>query len=520
MKQNEIEAQKEQIQQIRLAHEKNSRKTRDDLDHVQETIEAKNEKEKNVINKELENLFELRKGFNLDCPGVLEKEQQEKRSLQLFMEDEWDKIEHFEIKLAEIELLKRKTTDKVTLDVQRQRELLDWEKDQELRDIEEQQESLLELQEQLKNAYEKSEKDFNKIKPPLEKTLKKEKEELEHIEKKIRNLGGNKAKLAESLDVEMAEEEDDLTTDESQVKKKRTSTDLSQPKSNLSASIDSYEEEKGSPVDQRFRKIENRRLSDLDDEVQRLELLRNEKTKVVTESQLALLERMNSLELYRVKIQENEEKLCELENSFKHREEKHLEKIGLCLDSMNEENETQISGFDLERDKYLNMLWSEYEEIEKAVNNSCSDLEIPNSKEKRRWEDAMRSKRKAVMEQVKNKFENIGSLQDELFVNSLAKRLKLEQDEERVLDQERKISEEIRGSMRDKEMAINKLMSQKDKFHVERDRERKLIRARLKRVSKLKSYDDLQSEETIEYLQEETKKLQETFEKVEEVESR
>lgn len=512
MKQNEIEAQKEQIQQIRLAHDRNSRKTREELHHVQDMVETKNEQDKNVINEELEQLFGLRKSFKLEYPGLDETEEHEKHVLQSFMEDEWDKVEHFEIKLAEIELSRRKTIDKVALDVQKQKELLDWEKDQELRDIEEQQENLLELQQQLKTSYEKAENDLNKVKPSLERKLNKEREELEHLEKKIQRLGGNKIKLEESLDVEMAEEEEDLNGDESQLKKQRTLT-------NLSASIDSYREEKGSHDDQRFKQ-EERRLSDLDDEVQRLELLKNEKTKIVTESQLALLERMNSLELYRVKIQENEEKLCELETIFKQREEKHLEKIGLCLENMREENDSQMSGFHIEREKYLEMLWSEYEEIDKTVSNSCRGLEIPETEEKKKWEEALSLKRKVVVDLVKNKFENIGSLQDGLFLDCLSKRLRLEQDEERVLDQERKISDEIRGSMKDKDLAMNKLSAQKDKFHVERERERKLIKSRLKRMSKLKSYDDLQSEETIEFLREETNKLQETFEKVEEVESR
>ncbi|KXJ24780.1 kinesin-like protein KIF16B [Exaiptasia diaphana] len=514
MKQNEIEAQKEQIQQIRSAHDKNSRKTREELHHVQEMIETKNEQDKNAINSELENLFGLRKTFNLEYPGLDEKEEKEKQDLQSFMEDEWDKVEHFEIKLAEIELSRRKTIDKVALDVQKQKELLDWEKDQELRDIEEQQENLLELQQQLKASHEKAENELNKVKPSLERTLNKEREELEHLEKKIQGLGGNKKKLEETLDVEMAEEEEDLNSDESQLKDQRTLTNLS----NLSASMDSYQEEKGSP-DNRFKQ-EERRLSNLDDEVQRLELLKSEKTKIVTESQLALLERMNSLELYRVKIQENEEKLCELETIFKQREEKHHEKIGLCLENMREENDSQMTGFQIEREKYLEMLWTEYEEIDKTVADSCLGLEIPETEQKKKWEEALSLKRKVVVDLVKNKFEHIGSLQDGLFLDCLSKRLRLEQDEERVLDQERKISDEIRGSMKDKELAITKLSAQKDKFHIERERERKLIKSRLKRMSKLKSYDDLQSEETIEFLREETKKLQETFEKVEEVESR
>ncbi|KAK3749991.1 hypothetical protein QZH41_000418 [Actinostola sp. cb2023] len=436
----------------------------------------------------------------------------EKETLQSFMDDEWDKIEHYEVKLAEIELMKRKTVNKVELDVQRQRELLDWEKDQELRDIEEQQENILELQEQLKSLFERAEKEFSKVQPTLEKTLSKEREELEHIEKKIRRLEGHKT----IFEVEIADEEKDLIQNENQasknvdIKRKRTSTDNSLKNSELSASMDSYDVERG---------LENRRMSELHDEVQRLELLKNEKAKIVTESQLALLEKMNSLELYRMKIQENEEKLCELENGFKEREEKHLEKIGLCLDYMREENDTQISGFDVEREKQLDMLWKDYEQIEKTVLNSCKDLEIPDSEEKQKWEDAMSSKRKLVLELVKTKFDNISSLEDELFLNCLGKRLKLDQDEERVLDQERKISEEIRGSLKDKDLAMHKLMTQKDKFHIERERERKLIKSRLKRISRLKTYDDLQSEETIEYLSEEAKKLKETFEKVEEAES-
>lgn len=492
---------------------------------VQGVIEDNDDKVKSRVSEEMDKIFNFRSEYKLDYDGAEENEENMKEELHVFMEDEWQKIEEYEVKLAEIELLRRKTLDQAELDVQRQKELLEWEKDQELRDIEEQQENLLELQEELKTSLGKAEKEYSKVIPSLEKTIKKEKEELEHIDKKIRNLGGYQVRLMRNANIEFADEEKDLSKisentgeNKSDQSSKRSSGDSSVQNAELSGSMDSLKVEKGLSLE--LPDPEQRRMSELDLEVERLVLLRKEKSKSITDNELSMMEKMNSLEVYRAKIQENEEKLCELECGYNERQEKHEEKMEMCLETLRQDKAEKISDFDVEREKYVDLLWKEFEEIEKTLQESCKDPNIPENERKKLWEKAVNCQKKIVLDLVKEKLGHIGSLDDKLFLECLAKRSKLERDEERVLDQERKISDDIRGSMREKELAMQKLTAQKDKFHVERERERKLIKSRLKRISRLKTYDDLQSEETVEYLSEEATKLKEACEKLEEADSR
>ncbi|XP_048585705.1 kinesin-like protein KIF16B isoform X2 [Nematostella vectensis] len=519
-KQREIEAMKEQMQQIRQTHEENAENVRNDLQGVQQCMVKRNEQENKHIDGQIEGLFEIR-------DDVSSTTEEEKETFRAFMEDEWRKIEQYEMKLADIELQKRKIMEKAEVDIHRQRELLSWEKDQEIRDLEEQQDKLIELQGQLTSSYSLTEKEYHNMKPVMEKTIKKEKEELEHIERKIRSLERKQLSYLKKEDIELAGEERDFYEEKS---KSRNSSgcskddsgiglknvELSFDEKEVSSSLDSCEVERAS---EESVSPPSRKLSQLDSEIDRLIILRNEKTKSINDSQLALMEKQNNVDFYKEKILKTESKLTELEREQKETETNHLFKLDSYLESLREEEHSIIAGYDSERDKYINFLWDEYEQIETRLNEALHLT--PDSEESgSAKEQELSSRGKDVLEILRRKLDRVSSDENELFLDYLAKRAKLERDEERVLEQERKISEEALGSQKEKELAIQKLTAVRDRFHVERERERKLIKSRLRRINRMKGTTDLQNEEAVEYLKEETSKLQEACEKVEEIETR
>ena len=129
-------------------------------------------------------------------------------------------------------------------------------------------------------------------------------------------------------------------------------------------------------------------------------------------------------------------------------------------------------------------------------------------------------KKLEVLNLVKKRLRQIGSDEDVLFLEYVAKRAHFEKDEDRVHEQQRKISEKMMDGIKEKEVALLKLSGQKERFHVERARERRLITSRIGRLSRVKSSGDLHNEEALEFFKEEARKLRETFEKVEESEMR
>ena len=102
----------------------------------------------------------------------------------------------------------------------------------------------------------------------------------------------------------------------------------------------------------------------------------------------------------------------------------------------------------------------------------------------------------------------------------MKQRARFERDQERMLEQQNKISEHVLADIKEKESSISKLSAQRDQFHSERQKERRAIQKRIRRIERAKSLDDIQSEYTLEFYKEEANKLKEAFERVGESESR
>ena len=129
-------------------------------------------------------------------------------------------------------------------------------------------------------------------------------------------------------------------------------------------------------------------------------------------------------------------------------------------------------------------------------------------------------KRLEVLDIVEERLRRIGSENDDLFLEFVAHKARFEKEEDRVHEQQKRISEQMLDGVKEKEIALQRLSGQREKFHVERVRERRLINARIHRLSRVRSSSDLQNEETLEFFKEEARKLREAFEKVDESESR
>ena len=523
-KQKEIDDQKEHIQTLREQHETRSQKSRLDLENVRFNMDKKHDDSKNDIEKQLEDLFEMKMKHSREVEESAEEIAKEREEVARFMEGEWQKIVQYEMKLAEIELQRRKVLVQTEVDRTRQEELHALEREGDLKDLEDEQVKLLEFQETLEKAKTEAEENLNRDKVTLECALTKNLAELDEVERKIQLLEEKHdqyftylSSLEDSADTEKSSEENGVA-DHSD-KKRRISDCGLRPKT---VSFDLRQRRRTSWNLESRRKL----FTDSEDDVlamqmQSLLALKEEKEKMIEKTRGKLAEEITSVEFYGRQILENEAKITELEEQYKSSRQQHAEKIRLCLDNLKIKEEQEIGEIDQERERYVELLWKEYGEIESLINETFDSLNAgdPSNGEEDSDSEA-NEQRREVLSLVKGRLKQIGSDEDELFLEYVAKRAHFEKDEERVHEQQRRISDQMLDGIKEKEIALQKLSGQKERFHVERARERRLIYSRIKRLSRVKSSDDLQNEEALEFFKEEARKLRETFEKVEESENR
>ena len=525
-KQKEIDDQKEHIQTLREMHETKSQQARLDLEEVRLNMDKKHEDSKNDIEKQLEDLFEMKMKHSREVEESAEEIAKEREEVARFMEGEWQKIIQYEMKLAEIELQRRKAIVQAEIDRARQQEHHALERDGDLKELEEKQVQLLELQETLEKAKAEAEDDLNRDKVTLECTLTKNLTELDEIERKIQVLKEKHdqyltylSSVEESVDVEQGCEVTELTV-----------FDYSDKKRSIS---DFGFKSKPVAMDLRHRRRASwnfeSNTSDpsgaedvLAQQMHSLLALKDEKEKIIEKTRDTLAEEITSVEFYGRQILENEAKITELEEQYKTSRHQHAEKIRLCLENMKSKEEQEIGAIDQERERYVELLWKEYGEIESLITETFDSLNSGDPSEGEEASDAGASneQRDEVLDLVRKRLKHIGSDEDDLFLEYVAKRAHFEKDEERVHEQQKRISEQMLDGIKEKEIALQKLSGQKERFHVERARERRLITSRIKRLSRTKLSDDLKNAETLEFFKEEARKLRETFEKVEESENR
>lgn len=527
-KQKEIDDHKEHIQTLRELHEGKSQKARLDLENVRFNMDQKHDDSKNDIEKQLEDLFEMKIKHNREVEESAEEIAKEREEVARFMEGEWQKIIQYEMKLAEIELQRRKVLVQTEVDRTRQEELHALEREGDLKDLEDEQVKLLEFQETLENAKTEAEETLNRDKVTLECALTKNLAELDEVEKKIKLLEEKHdhyftylSSLEDSADTENSCE--DCGVADHSDKKRRISDCGLRPKT---VSFDLRQRRRPSwNLGSRRNQLPTDSDGGVEDmlatQMQSLLELKEEKEKIIEKTRGKLAEEITSVEFYGRQILENEAKITELEEQYKTSRQQHAEKIRLCLENLKSKEEQEIGEIDQERDRYVELLWKEYGEIESLINETFDSLNSDDPSDGEEGSDGeVNEQRLEVLNLVKGRLRQIGSDEDELFLEYVAKRAHFEKDEERVHEQQKRISDQMLDGIKEKEIALQKLSGQKERFHVERARERRLIYSRIKRLSRVKSSEDLQNEEALELFKEEARKLRETFEKVEESENR
>lgn len=537
-KQNEIDAQKDYIQNLRERHETKSQEARQELELVRLSMDKKHEDAKSEIEQQLEELFEMKYRHEKNVQESAEEIAKEREEVARFMEGEWQKVIQYETKLAEIELQRRKALVEAEIERERQGEQHTFVRDRDLKEIEDEQVKLLEMRENLETAKVQAEKRLNEDKSTLEHTIKKDLSELEEVEKKIKLLEEKHDQYLEYFssmehspggaeDEQSLGEADTMTTLDFSEKRRRIS-DVVPPRGQPVA----FDLRTSRPFSWNFTES-SQYSSDsegveevLAQQLHSLTTLKMEKEELIEKTRGALAEQITDVEFYGQQILENEEKITQLEERFKATRQQHAEKIRLCLANLKNKEEDEISVIDQEREKYRELLMKEYGEIENLIvetfetENSSADSAVLSEDEEINFSGERERKKGEVLGLVKSRLTTIGSENDDLFLEYVAKRAHFEKDEERVHEQQRRISDHMLDGAKEKEIAILKLSGQKERFHVERARERRLINARIKRLSRVKSSGDLHSEEMLEFFKEEARKLREAFEKVDDSESR
>lgn len=537
-KQNEIDAQKDYIQNLRERHETKSQEARQELELVRLSMDKKHEDAKSEIEQQLEELFEMKYRHEKNVQESAEEIAKEREEVARFMEGEWQKVIQYETKLAEIELQRRKALVEAEIERERQGEQHTFVRDRDLKEIEDEQVKLLEMRENLETAKVQAEKRLNEDKSTLEHTIKKDLSELEEVEKKIKLLEEKHDQYLEYFssmehspggaeDEQSLGEADTMTTLDFSEKRRRIS-DVVPPRGQPVA----FDLRTSRPFSWNFTES-SQYSSDsegveevLAQQLHSLTTLKMEKEELIEKTRGALAEQITNVEFYGQQILENEEKITQLEERFKATRQQHAEKIRLCLANLKNKEEDEISVIDQEREKYRELLMKEYGEIENLIvetfetENSSADSAVLSEDEEINFSGERERKKGEVLGLVKSRLTTIGSENDDLFLEYVAKRAHFEKDEERVHEQQRRISDHMLDGAKEKEIAILKLSGQKERFHVERARERRLINARIKRLSRVKSSGDLHSEEMLEFFKEEARKLREAFEKVDDSESR
>ncbi|XP_015774745.1 PREDICTED: kinesin-like protein KIF16B, partial [Acropora digitifera] len=529
-KQKEIDDQKEHIRSLREIHEASSQRAKQELDRVRLRMDEKHEEAKVEIEKHVEELFHLKYGEDYsEVVASNEDIAKEKEEVARFFDEEWQKISQYETKLADIELSRRRVLVDVEIERTRQAELHAFERDRDLKEIEEEQVKLLESRENLNVVKAKAEESWNRDKLTLESTIEKDLIELNEVERKIHILEEKREQF--STDRSTAEHSEGARNEElehpeeaiegfDKIVEKRRVSDLG-PKYSKAVALDLRQTKRRSlNFKSEITPSDSGRFDDiLEGQLQNLHAVKVEKEKEIERNRITLGEEMTSVEYYGQQALENEAKMTELEEKYNIVRQQHEEKIRACLANLKNKEEDDVEAVDQEKERYRELIWKEYREIESLLVETF-ETDVLLESDEVTDSSVIAEKRLEVLDIVDERLRRIGSENDDLFLEFVAHKARFEKEEDRVHEQQKRISEQMLDGVKEKEIALQRLSGQREKFHVERVRERRLINARIHRLSRVRSSSDLQNEETLEFFKEEARKLREAFEKVDESESR
>ncbi|XP_067031980.1 kinesin-like protein KIF16B [Acropora muricata] len=529
-KQKEIDDQKEHIRSLREIHEASSQRAKQELDRVRLRMDEKHEEAKVEIEKHVEELFHLKYGEDYsEVVASNEDIAKEKEEVARFFDEEWQKISQYETKLADIELSRRRVLVDVEIERTRQAELHAFERDRDLKEMEEEQVKLLEIRENLNVVKAKAEESWNSDKLTLERTIEKDLIELKEVERKIHILEEKReqfstdrstAEHSEGARNEELEHAEEATEGFDKIVEKRRVSDLG-PKYSKAVALDLRQTKRRSlNFKSEITPSDSGRFDDiLEGQLQNLHAVKVEKEKEIERNRITLGEEMTSVEYYGQQALENEAKMTELEEKYNVVRQQHEEKIRACLANLKNKEEDDMEAVDQEKERYRELVWKEYREIESLLVETF-ETDVLLESDEVTDSSVIAEKRLEVLDIVDERLRRIGSENDDLFLEFVAHKARFEKEEDRVHEQQKRISEQMLDGVKEKEIALQRLSGQREKFHVERVRERRLINARIHRLSRVRSSSDLQNEETLEFFKEEARKLREAFEKVDESEGR
>ncbi|XP_015775126.1 PREDICTED: kinesin-like protein KIF16B [Acropora digitifera] len=388
---------------------------------------------------------------------------------------------------------------------------------------------LLEIRENLNVVKAKAEESWNRDKLTLERTIEKDLIELNEVERKIHILEEKREQF--STDRSTAEHSEGARNEElehpeeaiegfDKIVEKRRVSDLG-PKYSKAVALDLRQTKRRSlNFKSEITPSDSGRFDDiLEGQLQNLHAVKVEKEKEIERNRITLGEEMTSVEYYGQQALENEAKMTELEEKYNIVRQQHEEKIRACLANLKNKEEDDVEAVDQEKERYRELIWKEYREIESLLVETF-ETDVLLESDEVTDSSVIAEKRLEVLDIVDERLRRIGSENDDLFLEFVAHKARFEKEEDRVHEQQKRISEQMLDGVKEKEIALQRLSGQREKFHVERVRERRLINARIHRLSRVRSSSDLQNEETLEFFKEEARKLREAFEKVDESESR
>ena len=514
----EIEEQKDLIQKLREQQEVKVEEAQQELDKLRAIFVEQSGKERQTLEKEMQLLVELKHKHKEDDSVYVPKmftqavsTFEDKSSISSFLQDRWSTIEQSELRLAELELQISKSLEQVEVDLTRQEELMKFDKQEELKEIDAEREAVKGVQARLSESFATSEAELKRRRVDLEKSIETGYQQLNEVDGFIRILEEQQKHFVDKAEFDPKEIKRQL------LEERKTGQNRIGEIRGKVAAIDEQ-------IQKGFKNMEKgslkQRYVDLERELQNLCCFKQEKQESVEEAKKELSNLISNVEKSRKEIISNEERLSQIGRRYSLCQQKHEEKIETSLEALRNAENVRIQEMEIVKDACMKSLQDEYQQIEEVVSGAYNEVNATDCQKEASRHKVVEVQKSIVLSLIKNKRDRIGEGGSKNVTDYMKQRARFERDQERMLEQQNKISEHVLADIKEKESSISKLSAQRDQFHSERQKERRAIQKRIRRIERAKSLDDIQSEYTLEFYKEEANKLKEAFERVGESESR
>ena len=512
----EIEEQKDIIQKLREQQDSKGEEAQIELDKMRTIFDEQSIKDKKSLEEQINVLVELKhKDRHLEEGDTNELLTQtianEQTSVMSYLEELWNTIEQSELKVAEIQLQMNKAIEQSEIDLLKTTERMNWEKQEELNEIDSERKTLEELHTKLSESFVTSERNLKEKKVYLENNIETGYQQLNDVEDVIKLLEEQQQHFFKKLEIDPTEVKRKLSEERRTGKHKLDE---------IRDKVLVFEKEIENGLDSAEKSNLEQRYMGLESELQNLCCIKKEKQETVDGSKKELSELISKVEKSRKEFLSNEEQLLRVRQRYLKCEKKHDENLETNLDILKNERNAKMDELMNERERCVLLLQNEYQQMEDAVSNACDRASVVDCEQELSVKKVLEAQKCVVMSLIKEKRDQVERGGNSNVLDYLTRRAKFEREQERMIEQQKKVSEHILADIREKELAVRKLTTQRDQFHFEREKERLAIRKRIQRIERAKSVDDIQSEYTIEFYKEEANKLREAFERVTEAETR